>query len=353
MRKKGGLMFKRTSPGGGFTLVELLVVIVIIGILIGLLVPAIGHVRNAARGTATRAVLAALETGLETFKGDQKVGGAYPPSFSDATGSDRGKAKNPYWTSRNGARDSINISGAGLLVWALAGADQLGTPGFNFFRTGSTPPSTLWSQDTDAGNTANVPAQSGAYALDNGAANVNRKDQPLHARSGPYVDLSKVSITPSTGSGKFGVAAEGLVLGSAPSREYPMFLDTFGYPILYWRADPAGRQAWAQQRPTSGGTTWARYYAEDNINLVSDKGPALNLYERVLRLSKGETSGGHKLDWEADPNTTPCFEKYIRNPNVTARAEPQRPDSYLLVSPGADGVYGTADDIDNFQHNGQ
>jgi len=38
---------------------------------------------------------------------------------------------------------------------------------------------------------------------------------------------------------------------------------------------------------------------------------------------------------------------------VKARLEPARADSYLLISAGADGRYGTADDIANFEHNGQ
>ncbi len=42
------------------------------------------------------------------------------------------------------------------------------------------------------------------------------------------------------------------------------------------------------------------------------------------------------------------YEEYIRDPKIEARVWPYRPDSYLLISAGADGLYGTPDDIRNF-----
>lgn len=42
------------------------------------------------------------------------------------------------------------------------------------------------------------------------------------------------------------------------------------------------------------------------------------------------------------------YDQYIRDPKIEARAWPYRPDSYLLISAGADGLYGTPDDIRNF-----
>ena len=66
----------------------------------------------------------------------------------------------------------------------------------------------------------------------------------------------------------------------------------------------------------------------------------------------------HKLDYEPgqDPPIDPTpgfFQHYIWNQDVGAKVYPQRADSYLLVSPGADGLYGTADDIANFDHGGR
>jgi hypothetical protein len=42
------------------------------------------------------------------------------------------------------------------------------------------------------------------------------------------------------------------------------------------------------------------------------------------------------------------YRDYIRDPKVTATDWPYRPDSYILVSAGKDGEYGTDDDIRNF-----
>jgi hypothetical protein len=72
-------------------------------------------------------------------------------------------------------------------------------------------------------------------------------------------------------------------------------------------------------------------------------------------------SGGdqHKLSFAPGaftPQTPPpaeSFQRYIRNEGVQAALRPQREDTYLLVSPGADGLYGTADDVADFSHNGR
>ena len=42
------------------------------------------------------------------------------------------------------------------------------------------------------------------------------------------------------------------------------------------------------------------------------------------------------------------FYNYITDPKVAAIPWPYRPDSYILISAGADGLYGTSDDICNF-----
>ena len=72
----------RRGTAGGFTLVELLVVMGIIGLLIGLLIPAINYAITAARVGATRSTISGLSTGLYAFKADW---GVFPPSRKVST----------------------------------------------------------------------------------------------------------------------------------------------------------------------------------------------------------------------------------------------------------------------------
>jgi hypothetical protein len=179
------------------------------------------------------------------FKADGNVGGDYPPSYSDAEDGvgdlRRGQVANPYGQSGGsgggysgpGVSLPIAITGSGLLVWGLAGADQLGTPGFKVFRSDND--TQLWSADThNRAGAQYARDKSGAYAMN------EEKGTPVQPRFGPYVDLSKVEITPYDSSVRnFVVPAETEARGQPYGRRYPMFLDSFGYPILYWKADPA------------------------------------------------------------------------------------------------------------------
>ncbi len=347
----------RPSRYPAFSLVELMVVIVIIAVLIGVLLPAVSAVRTTARDTATRAMLATLETGLQTFQADTQVGGDFPPSFPDlpnpaSSQPPYGQVANPY-SGLPGSHGDQNIraAGAGFLVWALAGADGLGTPGFRAFRTGST----RWSEDTDAiRGAADNPFESGAYALrDDG--------RPLQPRSGPYVDTTKVRMSEwDRETGRFLIPAEADVIADTahnPDRPHPMFLDGFGFPILYWKADPAGIYMVDRGREFSDSASRGVYHWEDNGHLVNPT----HADRLILRAGAPE----HRLAMDLNDlvgytvDNFPVYDDrfsfacYIRNMSVQATLSPQRRDSYLLISPGNDGVYGTGDDITNIQHNGR
>jgi len=93
-----------------------------------------------------------------------------------------------------------------------------------------------------------------------------------------------------------------------------------GAPILYYRAN------------TSAKTIREIYNAQDNDALV---------------MMKQQADG--KIHLLADSSTQyQYFYDYITDPKISARPWPYRPDSYILISAGVDGLYGTGDDIRNF-----
>ncbi len=268
----------------GFTLIELLAALGIIALLAGLLIPAMSMVRRTAKETKQKAQFTTIELALTAFKNDY---GDYPGS-DWALGSD--------------------YCGTQKLTEALLGWDLLGFHPKSDFRS-------------------NGRNDDGEFIYD--ANNPIFFDQ----RRGPYLELATFD---AFRLGNISIRNPGLFNNTGPLAPNTFVLcDVFGEkkmmlsngktvragaPILYYRAN------------TSAKTIREIYNAQDNDVLIQIKQQADNK-EQPLSRPAGQFQ---------------YFYDYIRDPKISARPWPYRPDSYILISAGADGLYGTSDDIRNF-----
>jgi prepilin-type N-terminal cleavage/methylation domain-containing protein len=182
-------------PSGAFTLIELLTVIAVLGILVTILVPSVVAVKTASRKAYTSALLSTLSDAVNTFMTDEVVGKrTYPPSQID-TGASGDPYGNPGYTAY----------GAQTLVWAVAGADLGGTPGF----------------DPKSGD------------------NLRDMYTPTskYPRRGPFVETSNLRVVkPDDEQCRLpwnDLSAAGVHAGA------PVILDAFGLPVLYYKVKGA------------------------------------------------------------------------------------------------------------------
>jgi type II secretory pathway pseudopilin PulG len=287
----------------GFTVVELLAAIGIIALMVSLLIPALNVVRNKAKETKQKAQFMTISLALEAFRNDY---GDYP---------------NSDWSLPTGVpTPSSDYCGAQKLAEALVGWDL---SGFH--------PKSSWRADGYDGLTPNGP-----WTYDPDKVRDNNGDgisDSFDERKGPYLELATTS---AFRLGNISALYPGLYNNTAPLAPNTFVLcDVFGAtkvtfpngktakagtPILYYRAN------------TSGNTILEVYNALDNDAIVNIKQTADG---KVHPLA--DASGQYQY-----------FYNYIMDPKITARPWPYRPDSYLLISAGADGLYGTGDDVCNF-----
>ncbi len=283
----------------GFTVVELLTVVAIIAMLVALLIPSLSMVRNFAKETRQKAQFAAIGQALMAFRNDY---GDYPPSEE---------------------RDIINqiYCGAQKLTEALLGQDLLG-----FYRY------SRWQAADFTGYPQTEPALTGSLEfrlgpyLDQGTTNAFRPLQlfdqgqnlwglELHNQ---YVlcdcfPVKKATIGP---------------VGPVGSRKTVKA----GTPILYYRAY-IERNDWGI---AAEGNNNSRYDYRDNQALCSSFS-LKNNQAHLLTQDRFYSENYKIVDSQVFDATA-------------GKYWPHRPDSYILISAGADGLYGTPDDITNFEN---
>lgn len=320
----------------GFTLVELLTVIAVIMLLIGILIPALSAARTQAKKTATAGLLKSIDVGCEMFSGDFKH---YPQS----------RGYNPF------EGGDVVLNGAQWLALQLVGADRRGYV------------NPVVENDSDGNRVIDDADWLDWYSL---------QPQRQYTRMGPYADVDAkstrtveqiLSTDPEIRTipePLMGDAAGGAGGSSQWNNgRIPFFIDAFGYPVLYYRANPKVDAPFTTGTP-SGDFVVGRYDQTDNMFFTASdgnngryggmSGPGWDLSASGLDHPLGEF--GYVPDQTSWPEPR-TFAAFVCDANIyetTAvssggRLWPYKPDSFLLISAGSDAVYGTGDDVTNFQ----
>lgn len=331
-RSRGGPGARR---GGAFTIIELLVVVAIIVLLIGLLVPSLSAARAHARNVRTRATLKSVADGLEMFVGenpeDTRRTGGYPPSEAAEDEAETGTQL---------------IFGAQWMVRYLVGKDLKGyVPKRHVPADLLTPPPPAgwaqknWYDDPENNYVSQVP------------------------RAGPYLQPDGLTLEePSKLPGAPETPPPGC---DARTLRQLVALDAWGYPILYYAANARYADRPDATIASREGTRPGIYTMKDNALFTGMKEgspvyPAwdLNLFggDERYRLAEFGTDPPTvaSLKAAAAAGQTHIFPYYVLSKNVwessgQQSAVPYRKSAYLLITAGRDGIYGTKDDVTNFE----
>jgi len=284
------------------------------------------QVKDYSKRIQQKAQFHGIDMGLEMYKTEF---GSYPRSNDNSIAPQHLVDNTPY-------------CGANKLAEAMVGLDLIGFHPNADFRS-------------DGMNTVvdknGISAPVNVYDTSQPAPAVWQSGQEnIDARKGPFVDLEKVNAfrldeiyaggVPAPFIGNFSTFDAQL----NPVTLYPLALcDVYaqkrsgtgskktGTPILYYRA----RSNYSQQNYSIDGVYADDIYNyDDNANLV-----ALGMPNDGTAFSVQTAGTGDELE---------NFENIIVNDNIQTIRRPYRADSYILISAGKDGDFGTADDVFNF-----
>ncbi len=323
----------------GFTLVELLTVIGIISLLISILLPSLSRARDQARKLRVQAQVSAIEKGLEMFQNDFK---SYPDS---GYGPDKIKWS-VTWSNPQQPQppNGEYMTGAHWLARALTGHDFLGVDnkGVMLQRLNTTSPDFV---DLDAFRSDTTPP--GVYSDRKGTY----IDAPVFARDDDQTKFQNVSTGIYQPNGRL------------------LVIDGYNFPILYYRANPRARAPFQEADSVVNGV----FNQGDNAMITGGKYKQGSTVTPQDSWDFAGTGFQHGIGWfgnaggvtvqnihETPPNANPPykgrgFADYVHdeNPHESGNIlKAQLSETFLLISAGKDGIYGTDDDVTNVKGTG-
>lgn len=282
----------------GLTVVELLTVLAVIAILVGVLLPTVTKIVTVAKETRQKAEFATLTIGISSYKNDM---GDYPPSDCLVPGD---------LPADNGDSD---YCGSQKLAEAMVGYDLFGFHSDSEYKSDG-----KWT--------------GGEYEADPDNANYNG-----NVRKGPYIDMKSTTVVPledttintNAVTGYFKVADDiddGYLICDTFKRYNENLKFKVGAPVLYFRAY----------------TNRVKYRTANDGEEIYDYEDNWALIDNIKKLD-----GAHPIDPTVFYSDDYMVDKKLTSP-VAGDVLPYNKDSFILISAGKDGLYGTVDDIFNF-----
>ena len=305
----------------GFTIIELLTVMSIIIILISVLVPGLNLARRYAKRVKQKAQFHSISVALEQFSADQ---GGYPESTLIG----------PAGTLTTGAQ---------RLAEALMGRDRRGYD-----------PMSTWDAELDRVNLD-------IYAsVAKTSSNQQITDSLDRRKEGPYLpDVAAFQVGELYGDATTPYAGP-VYSGLLPLPPAPVLTDEYtvknittisgkvvkaGSPVLYYKANVSS----IKFPDTSGGVAFVIANADADASRINSLDN-----EELIALGTVKSAAQHRFDGigpytdtATGKNGRQIFYEAITNTQMVP-SWPYNQDSYILISAGFDGVFGTPDDVFNF-----
>jgi prepilin-type N-terminal cleavage/methylation domain-containing protein len=306
-----------------FSLIELLVVIGIIAMLMSVIGVAAGRVRLVGRNMQQAATIHAMSVGLELFEKDF---GFYPASERLIFGSGY-------------------VDGAQQLAEGLVGRDSAGvekTSGFYVYNK----------------EAAEIAAPDSTYYD-------SEEQKSLNNRKGPYFDLNRQGINAVEVSQLYDDTGQLYTVNYDTATNYlraPVFADCYrmkkitdengrvfkaGSPILYFRYNNAGKyfkeidSDWEAMDEDACKDSYYNYY--DNYDFFNLECLRIDNIDKTHRFQDGDADG-NGISGKTE------FYEFITSRTVGGYDMCTNRGTFIIISAGNDGLYGTKDDITNFDN---